>query len=193
MSEQKQQEISGKILKLKEVKRTDSNYVNYNVSFSDGSVYPITNKAIRGKDQEGKDIYLLNPRQPEVGEEVTAKLGTFDKYYFEWGQEDAPKKTWTQPVKAQTKGEDAPAEKPAYVKPANKEDYFRDKAHYDEHVRDPKIEFQCYWTIIGNAYAAAIPTLEEPPKNVQEVDAYIDQAFDKAKAIYLKVNDKKKA
>jgi hypothetical protein len=175
MSEQqKKPDISGKVLKIKEISKGNTGWTKFDVVLDTGDVYEITN-------QPGSPV-------PQAGDQIGAYFGKFDKYYFKWEDSPPPKAA----AKATTKGEsDAPAEKPAYVKPANKEDYFRDKAHYDEHVRDPKIEFQCYWTIIGNAYAAAIPTLEEPPKNVQEVDAYIDQAFDKAKAIYLKVNDKK--
>lgn len=70
--------------------------------------------------------------------------------------------------------------------------YWKNKTAYEQLERDPKIEFQEYFKLTIELYAAALPHLEEQPATVEEVDGYIDQAYDKARAIYKKVNKKTK-
>lgn len=64
--------------------------------------------------------------------------------------------------------------------------YWEDKATYEVEIRDPKIEFQSYFTHVLGIYAAAIPTLTSPPNTTQDVDAYIDDAYAKAEAIFAR-------
>lgn len=69
-------------------------------------------------------------------------------------------------------------------------EYWGNKTEYEQNVRDPKIEFQHYHTEVMAVYAAAIPTLETPPKTIDELDQYIDAAFDTAKRLYRRVQPK---
>lgn len=67
-----------------------------------------------------------------------------------------------------------------------KDKYWEDKEDYERNQRDPRIEFQSYFTHVLGIYAAAIPQLTSPPKTTQDVDAYIDDAYAKAEAIFVR-------
>lgn len=77
-------------------------------------------------------------------------------------------------------------------------DYWVDKTErekawqeYQMDERDPKIEIQAYCAMTMAVYAAAIPTLKTPPKTTQEIDAYIDDAMAKARAV-MNSNNKRR-
>lgn len=66
-----------------------------------------------------------------------------------------------------------------------REDYWRTKDLYERTERDPKIEYQTYLKeVVTPFYVAAIPTLKDPIKTVEDLDRYIDDAVAKAQAIY---------
>lgn len=67
-----------------------------------------------------------------------------------------------------------------------KDKYWEEKDKYERTQRDPRIEFQSYFTHVLGIYAAAIPKLTDPPKTTQAVDAYIDDAYAKAEAIFAR-------
>lgn len=178
----KPDDISGVISKLEVKKVGGTGWTTYNVLLKSGEALEVTNKP-------------TNPT-PAVGENITCFFGNYDRWYFKYEEDAAPKSAgkaaYSKPYAKEAPKQYEPPKSAYQAKNNDRENYWQDKAKYEEEKRDPKIEFQSYLGQVVNTYAAAIPTLEEPPKTPAEIDSLIDNAFDKAKAIYLKVNPKVK-
>lgn len=72
----------------------------------------------------------------------------------------------------------------------DRDNYWKAKEEYEVNVRDPKIEFQSYFNIISNVYAAALPTMNKSaqPSKVSDIDDMVDQIYAKAREIFTRVN-----
>lgn len=147
-------------------------WITYDIAFTDGST--------------AKVVHAVDNQPLEVGDEIECTKGRFGGWV-------------TNKVSWENKEESSPAEKPKSGKESeekkqpyvrqntnDRENYWAHKADYEEKTRDPKIEFQSYFTQVMSLYSAAVPVLA--PTSVEELDGLIDQAYDKAKAIYKKVN-----
>lgn len=166
--------LKGEIAGITEKRVTAKGWVTSEITFTDGSVKLVTIPP---------SIAKIN-----TGDTIECKVGQYNNWqvFKINGKEDRlePKNTEIKGTAASSSDHSSPA--------AAKKDYWQEKASYEEKVRDPKIESQFYFAKVLDIYAAAIPVLEQPPTTPDEVDAYIDQAFDKAKALYKLVNKPKK-
>ena len=63
------------------------------------------------------------------------------------------------------------------------------EAKYQDYTKgevNPKMEFQTYLNTVKDFYTTALPYLKNPPTDTQSIDAYIDDAYAKAEAIYIR-------
>lgn len=165
--------LKGKIAGITMLKANKSNWVDYELSFTDGTTAKIVVPPYRPT--------------PVKGDTIQCKKGQWNKWELELiegkGEDEAPQRS--EPEAEQVK-------KPYERKPTEKDNYWKEKSDYEENVRDPKIEFQSYFTKVCEMYIAFGPCLAEDqkPSSIEELDGMIDQAFDKAKALYNKANKK---
>lgn len=61
-----------------------------------------------------------------------------------------------------------------------------DYQEYSKNETNPKIEFQKYLNTVTKFYTSALPYLKKPPVDTQSIDAYIDDAYAKAEAIFIR-------
>lgn len=124
---------------------------------------------------------------PDEGQEIRITPGTFGKwnpdidYLVEKGYMSAEQQ------------EKATAEDPSTVDIKDSEtkhgrvydnnSYWQNKTHYDQTYRDPKIEWQKYLKMVLSTYNTALPLLP-PLKTLDQVNAFIDKAIEKANEIY---------
>lgn len=173
--------LTGRIAALKLARSTEK-WDTYDVAFDDGS----SEKVAHARDQEPL----------KVGDTIECTKGQWNWLTKAVSNGNGKTSTTGSPAGEKTTErphrQEAGAEKKSYAPvkttTAQKDDYWLKKAEYEELKRDPKIEFQSYFAQVISLYAAAIPGLA--PASVEEVDGLIDQAFDKARAIYKKVNPK---
>lgn len=161
--------LKGKIAGITEIKRSAKNWVDYEVSFTDGTT--------------AKIVVPPDRKTPVKGDNIECKKGQFAKWQLDVIESD-------EPAEAPAASTEVPAKKPYERPKSEKEVYWEEKAKYEAEVRDPKIEAQFYLSFVSNFYNANIPLLPEDqrPSTIEEIDGLIDQAFDKAKAIFNKVN-----
>lgn len=173
------EDISGVIAKV-ELKRVGkTGWPTYSVLLKNGEVYDVTDKPDTGYT-------------PKPGDNITIHFGQFNQWYFVSGDVKPAARGNGKPPVSESKTTPDPPKNAYKTEASERESYWRDKFYYEKDIRDGKIEFQSYFGQVMNLYAAGIPTLEEPPTSLADMDKLIDNAFDKAKAIYLKVNPKKK-
>lgn len=72
----------------------------------------------------------------------------------------------------------------------SREAYWEDKAKYEVETRDPKIEWQTYFTNICNIYAAGIPSMTQEDWTIRRLDELINDAAAQADAIFRRQNPK---
>lgn len=163
--------VKGVVGAVKEGNTTPSGWKPYTVTLVNGTQLPVS----LPPDAVASGI------KPEPTKEYTFVLGKYDKYMIQ--SEDAEKTAYPQTTTA-----------PKYTSTstADKNSYWEDKSNYEVKIRDPKIESQFYFKTVSDYYIAAIPHLngENKPTTVTELDDYINQAFDKAVALYETVNKK---
>lgn len=160
--------LKGKIAGLTEIKRSAKNWVDYEVSFTDGTT--------------AKIVVPPDRKTPVKGDTIECKKGQFAKWQLDVVNGDEHSDSPTE----------APAKKP-YEKPkSERENYWTEKSNYEEQIRDPKIEFQFYLSQVVSMYNTNVPLLPEDqrPSTLEEVDGLFDQAFDKAKAVFNTINKK---
>jgi hypothetical protein len=121
---------------------------------------------------------LLQPDatyEPKEGDNITFFKGSYNSWVLDrdsLGEGSAPVNG--SPATRTTRGKSA------------RDKYWEGKTSYENEVRDPKIEFQTYFRQVIDLYASAIPTLKKPPETTQDLDAYIDDAYAKAEAIFAR-------
>lgn len=79
----------------------------------------------------------------------------------------------------------------------SREEYWTKKDSRDENwqnyqigTRDPKIEWQSHFNNISNIYAACLGNLTNPPTQIHEIDALIDDIVAKTDAVFRMKNPK---
>lgn len=162
--------IKGVVGSVNEGKTTPSGWKGYVVTLVDGTQVPVSLPP---------DLVKAGVK-PENGKETTFVLAKFDKYFIQTSD-----------------GDEKPSDKTSgEVKPTgstkDRNSYWEEKSTYEEKIRDPKIESQFYFKTTSEFYTAALPYLnaENRPTTVAELDDYINQAYDKATALYQIANKK---
>lgn len=164
--------LKGKIAGITEIKRSAKNWVDYEVSFTDGTT--------------AKIVVPPDRKTPVKGDNIECKKGQFAKWQLDVIESDEPAEAPAAPATST----EVPAKKP-YERPKSERDIFwEEKAKYEEQVRDPKIEYQAFAAMAVNIYTAGLPYLDEKPSTTGELDAYFQLALDKAKAVFNTINKK---
>lgn len=139
---------------------------------------------------DGLDLQLdLGPEDqiPAEGSEVMMKKGPWSYSLVRHSGEERSSGGSDRPFNSSSNGS-SPAGKT--YPPKGREDYWQSKSDYEERERDPRIERQSLTNMVVQIYAAAIPYLDQKPQNTDEVNQYVQYAFDKGKQLFDEIKKK---
>jgi len=117
--------------------------------------------------------------QPVAGDYFEAPKGKFNQWVLPKGWSDGKNVSSTAKISENGTKIVYSAEQKASFN--GRDDYWKDKARYEEQVRDPKIEFQAYLKVILDFYGHC---LSSTGLELEAIDGAIDEAYAKARAVY---------
>lgn len=169
--------LKGKVATMRIAKESEK-WATYEVAFSDGG----TAKVVHAKDREPL----------RIGDTIECAVSSFGGWrttsiHSENGSSNGNGERAERPHREEGEKKSYTQNKPT----ANdREGYWEKRFAYEVGEMYPKIEFQAISAMVVSIYAAAMPYLETPPTNPDEVNAYIQMALDKGRSVFNEINTK---
>lgn len=164
--------------------KTTGKWITYELAFTDGT----TSKVIHAVEAQDK----TPNRALQVGDVIECKKGSFGGWVtsrVSWDGEQSPSGEKTTERPHREEGEKK-TYTPAKSSGNDRDNYWQNKAVYEETIRDKKIERQTYIRMAVDSYNAGLPHLTEPPLTPEEINAYFEQAVDLGESVYQAMSKK---